>query len=158
MFGASLSMAFERQGTTSDPASVKLNSRGTDLEAHSVGYIAENGATLQSRVIVVAGRVRSVSSSPSKWAANGSSVSGPDHDVALESPNHQSVVFGLAAGRLRQGSLVYFPAVVVAVGHTKQGSATSYVVAVGPATNRPAKSGTIGDLLRAYVTSGRRPH
>lgn len=61
VFKSQLSAAIREQGSPTKPASVQLDPAGTDLEAHSVAYFADNGAMLQESVVMVVGRVRTAS-------------------------------------------------------------------------------------------------
>jgi hypothetical protein len=149
-FTATLHMSLAFQASTGQRAAVRLNSTGTDIEAHSVEDIAQNGAGINLGSIIVVGRVRSASTSPATWAPGGRTTPGPNHDVVLESPNKKTIVFGLVAGDLSSGAVVYFPGVVVAVGHTRGGAVTAYVVGLSAAISRSPTSGAIRILIDAY--------
>jgi hypothetical protein len=150
MFKDALADAFEDQDEPTHPVFVQLNAAGTDLEAHSVSYLAQNGAAVRSVVMVIVGRVRSVSSSAAQWAPQGKTEPGPNRDIVLESANHSNVIYGFVSGSPRAGAIVHFPGLVVAVGRTKEGASTAYVVGVGTATSRPPASGAIRDVMRHY--------
>jgi hypothetical protein len=149
-FAARLRITLDEQATEGHPAAVSLNATGTDLEAHSVEDLAQNGADI-SGVVMVVGRVRTVSASPVTWTSGGHETRGPKHDAVLEAPDKRSVIFGLIAGKLRRGQIVYFPGVVVAVGDTKSRTATAYVVSVSAALTRVPTSGAIQVLIKAYL-------
>lgn len=150
-FAAMLVAAIKTQASTGHPATVRLNGTGTDVEAHSVSDLAQNGATIHSGAVIIVGRVRAASASPVIWAPNGHETPGPDRDTTLESPNGKTVIYGLIAGSLEPGRVVYFPGVVVAVGDTANGAATAYVVSLAPSASRTPTSGAIRMLINAYA-------
>lgn len=128
------------------------------VQAHSVSDVAQNGATLNLGPIMVVGRVRECTASPVTWEPQEHKASGPSTDAELESPDKKTVIYGLIAGKLSQGEVVYFPAVVVAVGHTRNGTGTAYVVSLSAAVSTTASSGDVDLLVSAYVSPGIETH
>jgi len=149
-FSAMLTIAVNEQSSPEHPPRVTLKVSGTDIEAQSVSNLAHDGAKLRGGPIVIVGRVRESTASPVNWEPQGHTAPGPDFDAELESPNKRTVIYGLIAGKLRKGEVVYFPGVVVAVGRTKGGAATAYVVSLSAALSRMPTSRAIEVLIDAY--------
>jgi hypothetical protein len=152
IFNPTVRMSIELQATDQQqPPAVRLNATGTDLETASVSEVAENGAALGTSTFIVVGRIRSTNTGPLPWEPNGHSAEGPNHDVELESPDRRTMIFGLIAGNPTVGEIVYFPALLVAVGYTRDGEATAFVVSLATAIDRSPTSGAIRALIDAYL-------
>jgi hypothetical protein len=149
-FPTTLELAVSEQSSSRHAVTVSLNAARTDVVAHSVGFLADDGASVNFSVIIVVGRVRSASISAAVWKHQGVAMSGPDHDTLLESQNGRNLIYGLVGGQLKRNTVVYFPGVVVAVGHTARDAATAYVVGLAPVSTRRPGSGTIRTLVASY--------
>ena len=150
MFPAMLKRALNEQALT-HPLQVNMNGSHTDLQAQSVTNLATNGADFRSGPIVIVGRIRESIASPVEWSPTGRVTFGPDRNTVLESPNKKLIIYGLLQGDdLLPGRIVYFPAVVVAVGDTSTGTATAYVVSLAAAISSPTTSGEVELLIHAY--------
>jgi hypothetical protein len=156
-FTAMLTIAVKEQSSPERPARVAMKVSGADVEAQSVSSLAHDGAKLRDGPIIIVGRVRESTASPVVWDPQGHEVEGPDTDAELESPDKNAVIFGLIEGSLSKGQVVYFPGVVVAVGHTKGGAGTAYVVSLSAAISRTPTSGAIKVRIDAY-SMRTKPH
>jgi hypothetical protein len=153
IFAAMLKIAVSDQASPGHPPRVRLNATGTDVATQSVSNLAQNGARLHGGPMMIVGRVRESTASPVVWDPQGQEAEGPDTDAELESPDKKMVVFGLIEGSLSKGQVVYFPGVVVAVGHTKGSAGTAYVVSLSTAISRVPTSGAIRVRFDAYQPS-----
>ncbi len=156
-FPASLGIAFGQQFVTGSPTLAAVD--GGAASAYSVSELIGDGASLAGEPIYVVGRVVARSSSPvgtDGWTREGAL------DVVLAGPNgpdrvHGLISYGYAAPPV--GTVVFFRAVVAAVGTTTAGHSTTYVIGLeDPAPTSafgPTHTDTVTSLARQFGHSAR---
>lgn len=151
-FSDSLEMAFNDQAVELGYPRVEVN--GGDPIADSISQLVSDGAHLEGEPIFVIGRVVSSVESPVNtygW------TSGSAFDTVLMGPSGRGSVYALTTAGDNVGEVVFFPAVVAAVGSLTGGSPASYVISLGDpmptASLGAAGTDTIRGLARRF---GRR--
>ena len=154
-FPGSLQIAFGQQFVTGSPTLAAVD--GGAASAYSVSELIGDGASLAGEPIYVVGRVASRTSSPvgtDGWTREGAL------DVELAGPSgpdrvHGLISYGYAAPAV--GTVVFFRAVVAAVGTTTGGRSTTYVISLeDPAPTTafgPTHTDTVTSLARQFGRS-----
>lgn len=154
-FPASLQIAFGQQFVTGSPTLAAVD--GGAASAYSVSELIGDGASLAGEPIYVVGRVVSRTSSlvgTDGWTREGAL------DVVLAGPSgpdrvHGLISYGYAAPAV--GTVVFFRAVVAAVGTTAGGRSTTYVIGLeDPAPTTafgPTHTDTVTSLARQFGRS-----
>jgi len=146
-FPASLQIAFGQQFVTGSPTLAAVD--GGAASAYSVSELVGDGASLAGEPIYVVGRVVARTSSlvgTDGWTREGAL------DVVLAGPSgpdrvHGLISYGYAAPPV--GTVVFFRAVVAAVGTTTPGRSTTYVISL----EDPAPTTAFGPTHTDTVTS-----
>jgi hypothetical protein len=154
-FPGSLQIAFRQQFVSGSPTLAAVD--GGAASAYSVAELIGDGASLAGEPIYVVGRVASRTSSPvgtDGWNREGAldvvlaGPSGPDRVRGL-------ISYGYAAPPV--GAVVFFRAVVAAVGTTAGGRSTTYVIGLEdpePTTAfGPTHTDTVTGLARQFGRS-----
>ena len=154
-FADSLQIAFRQQFVTGSPTLAAVD--GGAASAYSVSELIGDGASLADEPIYVVGRVASRASSQvgtDGWTREGAL------DVVLAGPSgpdrvHGLISYGYAAPAV--GTVVFFRAVVAAIGTTVGGRSTTYVVSLeDPAPTTafgPTHTDTVTSLARQFGRS-----
>lgn len=154
-FPGSLQVAFAQQFVTGSPTLAAVD--GGAASAYSVSELVGDGASLAGEPIYVVGRVVSRTSSlvgTDGWTREGAL------DIALAGPSGPDRVQGLISygyAAPAVGTVVFFRAVVAAVGMTAGGRSTPYVISLeDPAPTTafgPTHTDTVTSLARQFGRS-----
>jgi hypothetical protein len=130
LLGSSLNLAFNPpMGNGPIGPTVLLPTDDGVVDAYSTSDLIAQGASMDGQSIVVVGRIENAVESPVD-VGNWLNMNQPT-DIELTGPNGRSPVFALADGATgMNGSVVYFPAVVAAVGQRRNGTSTSYLISL----------------------------
>ncbi len=150
-FSGSLDIAFEQQGDQGGPTVAAVESGAA--VAYSVSELNSKGASLAGEPLYIVGRVISDIASPlntSQWNAES------EVDIVLAGPRGPDRVYALAGSGITQvqtGDVVYFRAVVAAVGTTTGGRPATYLIALDDpdvTTNATGGGNTVASLATQF--------
>jgi hypothetical protein len=145
VFGASLRLAVNPP--VDSDYNLLLPSDGGVVDAYSVSDLISQGATMDAESFLAVGRVEKATASPVSFDQGVGGMLQPT-DAELTNAHGGSVIYALFdGGTVSNGDVVYFPAVVAAVGVTNNGNTTAYVVGL----DSPALTSTYGPSLGESV-------
>jgi hypothetical protein len=140
-FSEALGTAFNDQAVSIGYAQVQVDA-GVPI-AHSVSDLIDNGASLEGDPVFVVGRVvSSVVSAVSAYTWTTGSV----YDTVVKGPRGTGRIYVLASSGDDVGQVVFFPAVVVAVGLSTTGP-TAYLVSLDDPAPADQYGTTVGDSV-----------
>jgi hypothetical protein len=141
----SLDIAFDDQAVSLGYTPVADN--GGEPIAYSVPELVTIGASLAGEPVYVVGRIVSAVKSP---VGTGGWTASPAEDIVLEGPGGGDRVYGLASAlgaSAITGEIVFFPAVVAAVGELAGGRPTAYVISLDDPVPTSSFGATGGDTV-----------
>ncbi len=154
IFSNSLNLAFNQQGDQGGHAVAAVHS-GSAV-AYSVSQVTSEGASLTGEPIYVVGRVASDVASPvntSLWNAEA------EVDIVLrgpKGPEHAYALSGSSISKVHDGDVVYFRAVVAAIGTTTGNRPTTYLIGLDDpdvTSNATGSGDTVPSLAKQFGPS-----
>ena len=133
VFGSSLNEAFSDSGA----AVIGTNGAGFP-DTYSTSGVISQGASLRGEPLLVVGRIKTAvqSTVDGNTGASNFAMITPE-DIELTGPHGSNAVYALVEGDgsdVSDGALVYFPAVVAAVGQATGGQQTAYLIGLSDLT------------------------